>query len=494
MSIRKCALSTVLPSLLLACNTDAIIYESDPDGESQNQDIGKADTAELDTASSVDSAVEDEPDSGTDDSGRWDDIEPKDEGLSFTRELLVEQPGSAFLRPVDLDSDGYEEFLLTCLSEGIGWDIPPLGPGGAYVLSRNGGVANGSIGTWSTREYFNYWDFIDYPNVSTLFDVDNDGIDDWVIGTGFLMKPTGRIIWMKGSMNSGELDFGLPTDIAVPDTSRWYHEAMPIDMDGDGDIDFVTTNNNGTLEGWGDSKLEWFENLGVAGEAQFAVHPIADVGGALLTIHDLDGDGDQDIILPQYGGNPALLWVEQTPSGWTTHDINSSAGRGFNAQMADMNGDGQLDLVFGNHNHQSADRVEDRVMGVYWWEVPNGSDIGNLENWDDYMHVIHEGFYVDESDPNANGAPGVVRTGDIDGDGDIDVTASGDGDDGIYLFLNDGTGLFEMMTLDTGMVMAGDHYMTDLDGDGDQDIIWAVFGEIGLIGPESAVYAYLQDN
>ena len=99
-----------------------------------------------------------------------------------------------------------------------------------------------------------------------------------------------------------------------------------------------------------------------------------------------------------------------------------------------------------------------------------------------------------DDDPNANGAPGVVRTGDIDGDGDIDVTASGDGDDGIYLFLNDGTGLFEMMTLDTGMVMAGDHYMTDLDGDGDQDIIWAVFGEIGLIGPESAVYAYLQDN
>ena len=278
MSIRKCALSTVLPSLLLACNTDAIIYESEPDGEPQNQDIG-ADTAELDTASSVDSAVEDEPDSGTDDSGQWDDIEPKDEGLSFTRELLVEQPGSAFLTPVDLDSDGYEEFLLTCLSEGIGWDIPPLGPGGAYVLSRNGGVANGSIGTWSTREYFNYWDFIDYPNVSTLFDVDNDGIDDWVIGTGFLMKPTGRIIWMKGSMNSGELDFGLPNDIAVPDTSRWYHEAMPIDMDGDGDIDFVTTNNNGTLEGWGDSKLEWFENLGVAGEATRS-SPHCGCGGA----------------------------------------------------------------------------------------------------------------------------------------------------------------------------------------------------------------------
>ena len=108
--------------------------------------------------------------------------------------------------------------------------------------------------------------------------------------------------------------------------------------------------------------------------------------------------------------------------------------------------------------------------------------------------MIHEGFYVDETDPNANGAPGVVRLGDIDGDGDIDVSASGDGDDGIYLFVNDGTGVFDTVTIDTGLVMAGDHRMTDLDGDGDMDFIWSIFGEISLTGPESAVFAYLQDD
>ena len=75
----------------------------------------------------------------------------------------------------------------------------------------------------------------------------------------------------------------------------------------------------------------------------------------------------------------------------------------------------------------------------------------------------------------------------------MDVSASGDGDDGIYIFVQQEDGTFVDVVIDSGHTMAGDHHMTDLDGDGDQDFIWAVFGETGLTGPESTVYGFLQD-
>ena len=57
------------------------------------------------------------------------------------------------------------------------------------------------------------------------------------------------------------------------------------DLDGDGDLDFITTNNDTKIDGfnglaYGSSRLEWFENLGIPGQASFVVHTIASVGGA----------------------------------------------------------------------------------------------------------------------------------------------------------------------------------------------------------------------
>ena len=66
-------------------------------------------------------------------------------------------------------------------------------------------------------------------------------------------------------------------------------------------------------------------------------------------------------------------------------------------------------------------------------------------------------------------------------------------DDGVYVFTQAEDGTFDEHVIDVGLTMAGDHHMADLDGDGDMDFIWAVFGESGLTGPESTVYGYLQD-
>ena len=72
-------------------------------------------------------------------------------------------------------------------------------------------------------------------------------------------------------------------------------------------------------------------------------------------------------------------------------------------------------------------------MCVYWFEIPPPETLDGLSNWDATMNVVYEGFYVDEADPNRNGAS-IMHVGDVDGDGLQDISVSGDGDDGPYLF------------------------------------------------------------
>ena len=422
---------------------------------------------------------------------------------TFTRVTMFDGlPGAGWIEPADLDGDGFDELLLTTLSEGVDFlSLPPLAHGGAYILSRVGGPPTpaGGLGTWSAQAAFDMSAGYGFPNNSTLYDVDNDGTDDWVIAGGFLAKPDGFIGWMKGAWSDGELGFGAMQTLPLPEEGRWYHEIVPADLDGDGDLDFVTTNNSttvGTFGGLdlGTSRLEWWENLGIPGEASFVTHQLAESGGALLEVHDLDEDGDLDIILPQFFGGASLVWVENPgdPLGaWIEHLINDSTGKGFGAEVVDLDGDGAAEIVFGNHNHPlSADPAE-QVMGVYYWDVPPLDALHGLANWDATMHVIYEGFDVPTQNPDQDGAPGVVHVGDVDGDGDMDVTAAGDGDSGLYLFVQQAGGVFEPVMIDDGHSMSGDHAMMDLDADGDMDFVWCVFGAAGF-SIQSWVYVFLQ--
>ena len=74
---------------------------------------------------------------------------------------------------------------------------------------------------------------------------------------------------------------------------------------------------------------------------------------------------------------------------------------------------------------------------------------------------------------------------------------SGAGDDGIYVYVQEADGSFEEVLIDSGTIMSGDHHMADLDGDGDMDFIWAIYGPLDLLSgdfsPNSEVNIYLQD-
>ena len=503
--------------IALGCSTtiqpaDKSVLESD-DVDSAEDNTSSEDENNDSSSNTEDNT--DSPQDETQDDNDQDSNTPETESdstaaISFSKVELFNIPGGAWLQSVDLDGDGYNEYLLNSMSAGVG-DWPSfIGAGEAYILSRNGGMASvdGTLGTWTATTQFDRTSQIDWPNDSSLFDVNNDGINDWVVGTGFIPLPNGGIIWMEGALESdGSLTFDIPDYIETPWVDHFYHKAYPADLDNDGDIDFITTNYKNAQKDWlgnetepGFAVLELFENNGVAGEASFTRHQIADRGGSLLTLHDVDEDGDMDAILPQYFNGSSLVWMENPGTigtAWTEHTINNTTGKGFDVEPADMNGDGRLDVVYGNHNHQLAPIPSDQTMGIYWFEIPAPELLEGLSNWDSMMHTVFEGFYVDELNPDMNGAPGVFHTGDVNGDGLTDVSVSGDGDDGLYVFVQELNGTFSEILIDSGTVMAGDHEMTDIDGDGDMDFIWAIYGDLdltsGQLAPTSAVNVYLQD-
>jgi hypothetical protein len=426
---------------------------------------------------------------------------------SFKKQVLVEQDGAAYIKPADLNNDGYPEFLLTTLAEGLDWESsPPISNGGAYVLARDGVPEDNKLGTWKTTKVFDRETKVEveggestgigFPNSSELLDVDNDGVKDWMLGAGFLIKPTGLLVWMKGERDGS---FGAPRLIPVPDSTCWYHITMPLDMDDDGDEDFVTTCHIGdTKMIKGGSRTEWFENPG-DDSGVFAHHAIGEGGGSLLTLFDVDGDGDQDVLLPQFFDAGALVWYEQTADkgdAWAKHLINESTGRGFITRLADMNGDGKVDIVYGNHNNEEAADPSHRTMGVYWFEVPPSEAVHGLTNWDAYLHTIYEGFEVHAAGKgDSMSAPGMLSVGDLDGDCDMDVLVSGDGDLGLYAFVQHADS-FERVELsrDPKNENAGEQHMFDLNGDGKMDMIWCLYGI--QAGPatmlESQVAAFLQ--
>ena len=202
------------------------------------------------------------------------------------------------------------------------------------------------------------------------------------------------------------------------------HNAQPVDVDGDGDLDIV-----GGIRGG--PRMIWFENTG-GDVGDLVEHPIDVEGVAVAGFHlahaDLNGDGRTDIVTaarfgepgsrPLVGPSMGLVWLEQPAAPdapWTAHrigDFGSDSVTGI--ALADIDGDGALDVMSGSYSLGPRDddgdvTVNDALGRLGWFRNPGVAE----EEWTRHDISRRKRGMFDDFEPR-----------DLDGDGDIDFVGT----------------------------------------------------------------------
>jgi hypothetical protein len=127
--------------------------------------------------------------------------------------------------------------------------------------------------------------------------------------------------------------------------------------------------------------------------------------GDEVLVVDLDGDGDNDIIVPRGNDNSAQVWwYENTGNGssWVERQIGSTqtGTEVKDIRVADMDNDGKLDVISRTRS----------TFTIYYQNSPTS-----------WQETIHPNAYKSGMTSEREG----MTVGDIDGDGKIDVILNG---------------------------------------------------------------------
>ena len=159
-------------------------------------------------------------------------------------------------------------------------------------------------------------------DVVAVGDLDGDGFGDVVVGGEHGSEP--GLVWYQ-----------FPTwQRHAIGVGQFSTDGEVVDLDGDGDLDVVVGDTG--------AGIVWFENLGRA--ADWRRHVVGTGYAHDIAVADMDGDAHLDFVLASK--KRLELWRATISGGFRSEVLSEQSGEGLS--VVDLDGDGDDDLLYSN--------------------------------------------------------------------------------------------------------------------------------------------------
>ena len=394
--------------------------------------------------------------------------------------LLRRQIGG--LQIVDIDNDGHNDLVAVCY---ISNSFPPYDNAQDMIFFGNGSGINTAPGWLS--------DIDTHTGDVQVGDLDNNGYPDIVTIHGGIRRDIVRVYF--GTPASMPTAPGYVSNIA---RASWGTSGVLADMDQDGDLDLVTTNQGVSPDAF--RPMLMFDNTGTTLTTGAIWQSADDSIQNGIAAKDLTGDGFPDLAVAKWVNFDSGIYYNTTGVPDTNQSVFATDGDDADkgAAITDLDGDGTFEIGFGGDPSTVFTYDNNTLSLIYTANPPFGGpqdfrffdvdgdgddDLAEIVFGDGRAHIYLNRDGVLDTDPtwtfDAPEVGNALAFGDLNGDGRADLALGYAGDTCIRVFFAqapacpadlNGDGNLDFFDISAFLnAFAGQDPIADFNGDGNFD-------------------------